>query len=374
MVRKALVGNLLINDGETEILKFNLVEEKLSPDNINILNNLKQRYDLSKFRFNINIDGFPKLALFSTRHDRESVQHFLGLLKFYTNQAQENEVEEIIKNEIKFCYLQDNLENSLFCTKIDLIYLRVHDEIQKWWKKTPSASYLTETCTYYKQAERELKKHHLINFINFLFKKELKYMPIEFNSETIRSLSLDEFLKSHKKVLVIHSDDINFSSRKVIQHFENIVSLHDIICMHLDSPLIKTSLDSLKHEIKHATNPVLILTVQDRNNITKHCKTMEQFVTLFNGQIIIIADSDFRWDIMTMSKEIPDILKDSKNNFIDFSCKTRNIILKSKVIFQGVDVTIDTVFNNASLNLFSSQLLQQIIYNRCIELGQSLNN
>lgn len=369
-----LVGNLLINDGETEILKFNLVEEKLSPDNINILNNLKQRYDLSKFRFDINIDGFPKLALFSTGHDRESVQHFLGLLKFYTNQAQEIEVEEIIKNEMQFCYLQDNLENSLFRTKIDLIYLRVHDEIQKWWKKTPSASYLTETCTYYKQAERELKKHHLINFINFLFKKELKYMPIEFNSETISSLSLDEFLKSHKKVLVIHSDDINFSSRKVIQHFENIVSLHDIICMHLDSPLIKTSLDSLKHEIKHATNPVLILTVQDRNNITKHCKTMEQFVTLFNGQIIIIADSDFRWDIMTMSKEIPDILKDSKNNFIDFSCKTRNIILKSKVIFQGVDVTIDTVFNNASLNLFSSQLLQQIIYNRCIELGQSLNN
>ncbi|CAB3230646.1 unnamed protein product [Arctia plantaginis] len=369
-----LVGNLLINDGETEILKFNLVEESLSTDNINILRYLKKHYNLSKFRFNINIDGFPKPTLFSTNHDRELVRHFLGALKFYANQAQENEVEEIIKNEIKVCYLPHNLQNSLFLAKNDLIYLKVHDEIQKWWKKTPSASYLTETCTYYKQAEQEILKTHLINFINFIFKKELQHMCIEFDSEAISSLPLDGFLKNQEKVLIILSDEIHFSSRKVIQYFDNIIAPHDCICIHLDSMLIKSSLDTLQHEIQLATNPVLILTTQDHNDITNHCKTMEKFITLFNGQIIIIADSRFEQNLIAIFNVVPDIYKDSKNNFNDLSCNIRNTILESKVIFQGVDVTVDTVFDNASLNVFSPQLLQQIIYNKSIELGQSLNN
>ncbi|XP_075980750.1 uncharacterized protein LOC142979605 [Anticarsia gemmatalis] len=216
-----LVGNLLVYDDETGTLKFNTNEESLSTDNIRLLRRLTDKYDLSRFRFDININTFPKLSLYNKEHDRELVKEFLGKLTFYTNQATEDEVETIIKTEIQNISNDDTFNDSLVRYQSEAIFLKVHDKVQKWWKQRDSAPYLTKDCQFYQQAEREILGSPLLNVVHFMNIEKNKIL--EFESDVIKnlfemqcnSLGFDWFLKSDKRTIIVISNHIDWSVKKI---------------------------------------------------------------------------------------------------------------------------------------------------------------
>ncbi|CAB3230651.1 unnamed protein product [Arctia plantaginis] len=369
-----LVGNLLINDHLTKALKFNLSEESLSADNIKILSQLKEQHDLSKFRFDINIYELPKLTLYSIEHDKILIRDFLSKLKFYTNQAKEDEVENVIKNEIKFYHLQQIYPDSLLHIKSDLIYLTFHDKVQRWWKQPHSAFYLTENCQFYKQAEQYVLSSPLIKVINYIYRKELENIFLQFDFEAIKTLQLDEFLKSDEKVLVIITDETNFSSIKLIQYFDSIQKSNDCIFIDLDSMIAQKSLETLKHDIKLSASSVLVVTSQEQSDIDRLHDKVKQIIELFKGKIILIMSSRLENDLKIMFYD-KKIQKDNKNTFKNLSSDIRKIIQdERKVTFQGVEVTVNKVFNDTILDNLSPELLRKLMCNKNIEIGKSLTN
>lgn len=372
-----LIGNLLINDpsnqNERTKLMFNLNEERLSIDSIKILKQLEKGHILNKFRFDINIYELPKLTLCDIDHDKKLIKDFLDKLKFYTNQAKEDEVENVIKKKIKTYHIQQTSPDSLQ-HKSDLIYLMFHDKVQGWWKQPHSASYLTKACQFYKQAEQYVISSPLVNVMNYIYRKEMENVLVQFDKEAIKTLHLDEFLNSDDKVMVIFSDETNFSSIKLIQYFDSIQNCNDCIFIDLDSMISKNSFETLKHEIEISTSSVLAVTSQEQSDINCLFDKVKQIVQLFKGKTILITCSILENYLRIMFND-KKIIKDNKNTFKSLSSEICRIIQdERKVTFQGVEVTVSKVFDDTVLDLLSPELLRKLMCNQTIVIGKSLSN
>lgn len=176
------VGNLLILDADTKKLKFDLNNEALPKNAACFLEKLKAYdKDLSKFRIVVNFAGFPKLSLEADTYDTCQATDFLNMLWFYSNQAQEDGVELILKKEINKYYENKISHNSSISENpSDFIYLRSHDDMQRWIQ-TIESPYLSRFTDIFKRAQSVDIYNLLLSFINHLFISKIYSVDLKFN-------------------------------------------------------------------------------------------------------------------------------------------------------------------------------------------------
>lgn len=140
------VGNLLILSEDDASLMFNLNSETLGINAKSLLLLLNNKVkDLETYRFQIDLEGFPKLSLTINTKDRVLAKEFFSSLWFYTNQAKEHEIESLSKEILEnYCITSDYAsERTATNVQYEAIYFKIHDEVQKWWMSDDQSYYLT---------------------------------------------------------------------------------------------------------------------------------------------------------------------------------------------------------------------------------------
>ncbi|KAJ8704071.1 hypothetical protein PYW07_013365 [Mythimna separata] len=146
------IGNLIVFDDNCKLFKFCEDCETLERVAKRFHKLLKSKIpNLENYRLDMRVKVFPKLSLDRTDYDELIVKDFFSKLMFYTSQGDENDVEKKIIEEIeKHEAKQAKLNNPK--KKSEAIFLRYHDEIQKWWMVPKEGEYLTRESDLYTKA------------------------------------------------------------------------------------------------------------------------------------------------------------------------------------------------------------------------------
>ncbi|KAJ8705758.1 hypothetical protein PYW08_012804 [Mythimna loreyi] len=161
------VGNLIVYDDNCNLFKF--CEDCQSLDKVakrfhKLLKSKLQNFE--NCRFDLRAKVFPKLSLDRSEYDELIVKDFFSKLMFYTSQGDENDVEKKIIDEIeKHQAKQAKLNNPK--KKSEAIFLRYHDEIQKWWMVPKEGEYLTKDSDLYLKAVESTSVVNMMPEIKF---------------------------------------------------------------------------------------------------------------------------------------------------------------------------------------------------------------
>ncbi|KAJ8705760.1 hypothetical protein PYW08_012806 [Mythimna loreyi] len=171
------VGNLIVYDDNCNLFKF--CEDCESLDKVakrfhKLLKSKIQHFE--NCRFDIRAKVFPKLSLDRSEYDELIVKDFFSKLMFYTSQGDENDVEEKIIDEIKRHQAkQVQLNNPI--KKSEAIFLRYHDEIQKWWMVPKEGEYLTKDSDLYMKAVDSTSAFNMMTALNLIrFSQRVVYV------------------------------------------------------------------------------------------------------------------------------------------------------------------------------------------------------
>uniref|UniRef100_A0A2A4JSJ0 Uncharacterized protein n=1 Tax=Heliothis virescens TaxID=7102 RepID=A0A2A4JSJ0_HELVI len=374
---KALVGNLLIFDEDSKLLKFDITVENLSPVNIEILHRLQNKFgDLSGYRFDINIEDFPKLTLAYNKHTIQTLKEFLDRLTFYTNQPKEDEVENILKKEIDKLFSTKHSPNeSLFRIKCDTIYLKVHDQVQKWWKQTQQAPYLTKSCKFFEDAGKDILDIPMLTFLNAVYLENIKNVQALFKQEAVDSLKLTEFFRSGKRILHIISEGTDFSSFKVIQYYENTSFRQNHLMIDLDFVMLKNYFEVFQSELKTSNIWLLTIVSQECEDVNKFINQISIISKQFRGVLIIISPKTFTVNMNGVLAEDIFHVQDIGHTCRDLDTVYRDLVFANrKFVFQGEEVKVKEIIDDESQYFIKTNVLRQMIRNDRIEIGQALTN
>lgn len=199
---ESALGNLLVLDPDSKMLKFDSNNEALADNAALFLKVLKEdRYkplseELNSFRIKINIDEFPKVSFHAEEYDEIQVKDFLNRLWFYADQAKEDEVELILKVEINRYYSSIGRNCSAYFGSLpELVFLSLHDDMQKWWMQTSESPYLTRASELFERAKDSEISNLLETVINFMFISNTSSVDIKFKQ---RVSSYFKFVKMHQ--------------------------------------------------------------------------------------------------------------------------------------------------------------------------------
>nr|XP_021186034.2 uncharacterized protein LOC110373177 isoform X2 [Helicoverpa armigera] len=374
---KCLVGNLLIFDEDTKLLKFDVTAQNLSPDNVKILDRLRNWFgDLSGYRFDIYIEDFPRLTLDHNEHMIQLLKDFFNRLTFYTNQPKEDEVENILKKEIDKLFCTKHSPNeSLFSIKCETIYLKVHDQVQKWWQQTQLAPYLTKTCKFYEDAGKDILDIPMLTFLNAVYLENIKSIQVLFKQETVHALKLSEFFRSGKRILHVVSEATDFSSLKVIQYYKNKSFHQKHLVIDLNFVILKNYFEVFKSELNKSNIWLLTIVSQGFEDVNQFMSQIEIISKQFRGLIIIITPKTFRVSIHGLLAEDVLHVEDTGPTCSDLDAVYRDLVFANrKFVFQGEEVKVKDLIDDESIHFIKTDILRQIIRNDRIEIGQSLTN
>ncbi|XP_063895110.1 uncharacterized protein LOC110373177 isoform X1 [Helicoverpa armigera] len=372
-----LIGNLLIFDNVSKLLKFNLDESSLSEDNVKLLELLKDRlYNLSQLRFDFKTNRLPKLTLSEKESDGKVVQTFLDKLKFYTNQGKEDEVENIVKMEIdKYCNIKQHQNETLFRIKCDAIFLKVHDKIQKWWKRSVRAPYLTATCKFYREAQKDILDSPLLSFLNVIYRESMKNILARFVPVTIDSLNIGNFLTRDERIMFIFSNEISFSCIKLIQYFDEKDFEENCLFIDLDFVITENYFEIVQSELKKSKLEVLVVVFQNGATEAKIADKIKVLSHIFNGKIMVVTKTNLKGNLESvLSENIVEEI-DTNNSLNDLIGEYREMILiERKILFQGDEMSLDTLLDSESLHFVKANVLRKIIDKETIGIGKTLTN
>ncbi|CAH1639291.1 unnamed protein product [Spodoptera littoralis] len=373
-----LVGNLLILDEKTMTMKFNLDFTTLSPDNIKLLERLRNEVfvetDLSKYRFDINVHRFARLSLVHEKYDKGLIKDFLNKLIFYTNQATEDKVEDIVKKEIDEFFVGNipRQRDQLFKVKSHAIFLKAHDLVQKWWKISGEAPYLTESCQYFLDAEKDVLNSPLLNVLNFTYIKTVKITmcEIKFKDVITGFFHLNSFLEGTIQIMTIITEEIALTSMKLLQNFkENHYS--DYTFIDLDYIANSNYFANVKVEIKESKIQTLIIVCKSEHIFAE----LNLLIKHFKGKVILICIKDLIPQIDGIPTENIVSKVDLQIGFDDLDDTMCEMLRNERyIIFQGKEVKLGVLFEDQSYQLLNSNVLYKIINNEHTLIGRHFNN
>lgn len=369
-----LVGETLILDDETGWFKFNL--ELLSSDKNNRLlaklkSNVEVVIDLSSFRFEINVQNFPQLSLRNETNKKKKLNDFLKVLQFHTNQAKENELEDILKNEIISLYLREQKNsNSFYQINGDIIYLNYYDRIQKWCRKTDRKYYLTtESRTYYEEAKESVLNSPLLNNSNYIYVNKINSLMLNFDQSAVDDLRLQAFMdRSDALVFNIITQDMILTSVKIKQYFND----NNFLCYFVDLDIESKKVDNevMLTEISDTMMDVIIFNLSEASRNISDCEM--KFIRSYNNKVIVISHS--KKEILKMKIDCLE-QTDERNSLCDFDKNTQERIVQQRnIFFQGSKVPFASLVDGKMYNLVKGDVLQRVMKNDVLEIGKVLTS
>ncbi|KAJ8705759.1 hypothetical protein PYW08_012805 [Mythimna loreyi] len=357
------VGNILVFDETSKLLKFT--------DNCEFLGKLAKTWyetlkteipNLHEYRLDVKVKNFPKLFFERGEYDLSLAKDFYNKLLFYTNQADQSIVEDILRREI-----EDNPCNDIkvFRERSELIFLKYHHEIQNLWM-SKVGSYLTEKSKIYENAVAYALNESLISVLNKMYK--IKNVDYRCNEKVGYQLKLhDQIL-----VTIIATECCVLTVAKVKQSLGNkdhvVLDLETIFKLPLKSyhTLCKELIDTTKQK-------VFVVVCNTFKDSSDSCKRLGTIGLALEGKQIIIVTKKTLVDILTQYfPQASNVLND-KIVVTDLSVESqKKLLANSEIIFQGVNLSLQTILDDESVKLIEDDIFNKLINNETLIVGKAV--
>lgn len=369
------VGTLLVYDETTKKLRFNT--NTYLPLNARLfLEKLKtvipEGENLADYRLDIKLKSFPRTS-FSDVEDDKLAKQFLSRLWFYTNEAKEDAVEAILKKELdKYYNACRGKDHFVFRIHSDAIYLKFHDEIQKWWMLSSDAPYLTNESELLDAAKKDVIDSPLVTVLNHMYINKIKKTGVEFGDKTVTALNLDRY--QNGIVNIITQANI-LSGIKIKQYYENCKN-YAFISFDYVLGLPINDYNTMLAELRDTKLDTLIIMYELRKTMMGLSEKLKLIINKFNGnKIIIVTKPTLANEIRLHYPNNYHAVLDETNNLVNFTEKYENKFLQdTEVIFQGEKTNLNTIIDKKSKALLNAKILRRMINKEKIELGNIVAN
>ncbi|XP_062532693.1 uncharacterized protein LOC134201572 [Bombyx mori] len=358
-----LVGNLLILDTATNMLKIN--NENLPITARKILKELKKakgrNFDFSKYRFDIDVRNFPKFSMMHRAHDVKFVKTYLDKLTFYCHQAQDTDLNRLVKYELKDLYTGNN---EYFRIKIDILFQNFHHRIQKWWRRLNRMPYYTKSKTnkLLEKCKTSILENPLMSLANYLYINSLEKYSIKFNSNAINSLKYIDFTKNY----FISTNSTSFTSIKLLQYLKENHS-GSYIFLDLIYLMTENYYECIVENVTESNLDLLICVIKKTGN-EQILQGIEQLLTKFKGKVIVISNLDSHF-----SRPCADFIEteDNRNQMSDIeSCE--EISQDTNICFQGQQIPLEKLLGK-NIDYISVGILKKILNKEIIDVGEKIS-
>ncbi|CAB3232001.1 unnamed protein product [Arctia plantaginis] len=382
------VGNLLVYDQTTNLLKLtdNLTSQQTGAKLV--LDKLKTNLNnWHEYRFEIKANvPFPKLSFDS----RDTAKEILCRVVIYAQQSNHKGVQELLRNKIQEYHSTTNPDD--IQVDPDLMFQSYRNEILKWWLLSEKGPYLTKDSDIYQRAIKNIVIEPRITSLQITFYMT-KMKNIEYTIDSLQSLNplLENTDENGKNKLdltsVVVTDVTTLTAIKVIQYLRK-VELNNYVVLDLES-IVKLSIDDfyeMKTELKNTKKILIILCnvlLKDNTFSDKYVEDVsklveqKQKIIVVNQEYVDVMKKLFISDIkLEENIEKPDTkIIYEKNKLIDLNKESQKIITENcKILFEGQLINLDLFIDDVSVAFIEGNVLNKIIQNEPIEIGESLND
>ncbi|KAL0880367.1 hypothetical protein ABMA27_002806 [Loxostege sticticalis] len=376
-----LVGNLLVIDNETGMFQLNQNEDSLRENSRLLLEKIKTQFKnqfgdesiVNQYRFDIDINNFPKLCFDCDEHEKYRVKDYLSKLWFLTNQCQQKEIQDIVKMEIKFQYRQES-KNRLLPIQSDAIFLKFHEKIQEWWMTKSKAKYLTTTCDFYENSKKEIIDSPILTVLNLVTINNIrKNLNIKFKGSTIQKLGLQSFLSDfNSNILNIVTTESFITMVKLTQYFEN---KENTCFLDFEYILENGYFEMMKKELQTTLLEKIIINQKKQDHTQQLCKLIADMIgnDSKKKKIIVVTEKNIAETMKSRFNVACDSQDDDKCDLTDIS-DSSTASQNWTLIFQGQEVQFGRVIEEDSKRLVNSHILTKLINNDTVEIGKPLAN
>ncbi|KAJ8704160.1 hypothetical protein PYW07_013454 [Mythimna separata] len=356
------IGNMFVLDDETKLMKITNNWESLGDLAKALYKNLEEIHDLHELRFRFKENKFPKLSFDCSEYEATLARDFLSKLIFYSQQADEKDVEQIIKDKIEE-YLADH--PNYFQAKTDAIFLKYHDKIQKWWMEPKQASYLTKDSDIFEDAINHIIKDPLLSSINMTSMSKIKpVIDYTFTEDAVSSWNLLEDANT-----VIITENSSLTVVKVLQKLQDkdyaLLDLQYIVNLPMNEQNV------LCRELKNADSlKIYIFVCDEMKNTRDEIKTLKNIAKVLPTEKTVLVTNST--SVQTLREYFPtaDSSVHDEHSLTDMSGESQKSILETRVMFQNVEVRMDLIVDDKSKAFVKGDILKKIIHNDIIQLGK----
>ncbi|KAJ8704170.1 hypothetical protein PYW07_013464 [Mythimna separata] len=358
------IGNMFVLDDETKLMKITNNWESLGDLAKALYKNLEEIHDLHELRFRFKENKFPKLSFDCSEYEATQARDFLSKLIFYSKQADEKDVEQIIKGKIEE-YQADH--PNYFQAKTDAMFLKYHDKIQKWWMEPKQATYLTKDSDIFEDAINHIIKDPLLSSINMTCMSKIKpVIDYTFTEDAVSSWNLLE----HANTVII-TENSSLTVVKVLQQLKDkdyaLLDLQYIVNLPMNEQNV------LCRELKNADSShtkIYIFVCDEMQNTRDEIKTLKNIAKVLPTEKTVLVTNST--SVQTLREYFPtaDSSVHDEHSLTDMSGQSQKSILETRVMFQNVEVRMDLIVDDKSKAFVKGDILKKIIHNDIIQLGK----
>ncbi|XP_065208165.1 uncharacterized protein LOC135836988 [Planococcus citri] len=349
--------------------------EKLKPINVEFPELTEYTFHIPKYYREKTCEErqlYSKDSMPNDHIDEADINDFLDKLVFSVNQPNEIQIGKIIGKDLDEHFKL--IDSELLADKLQKDMLD--------WMKDKKGRFLTNEKgnEFFEQISQKMSTLVLIG-PTLLCLAKMEQFQLSFQIELI-SEKLRHFLDSKSKQIfnLINSHQTIFGSMKVFQILKNIyqkddsyifTSLQNVLFIedHVEKAFTSETCDLLviecKAEKKMKSQDQLYAKLAKILNAYKNKKVV--LITLENDTFAQKFKNDF-----SRNKRYKE-MKDLKNNLTDLTGRSQNnILMQTKVVFQGNEVNLGSVLDKKSTHMLSGDVLSMIINNETIQISKSL--
>ncbi|XP_039432348.1 uncharacterized protein LOC120415041 [Culex pipiens pallens] len=270
------------------------------------------------------------------------VLDFFTKLQFYPEQATENELDEIIKRDIR----AKNYESE------NLIYSKTLQAVENWWKQTGQVQYQTKNSKIFEMACSEVK----IEKIQTVSMNKVKSNVVSFRNETVNNPKLvtmfQKVAESDIFFVNVISNTPELSCVKIIQYFQLLGNNFKFVVV--DSAEVTHTL-KIFSESQAQCLSIIYLPIVD--------KRILQALRLKIKQLIVITAHEIAKTVASIT--------DETTNLAELSTVCQENLLESKVAFQGSLVALGLLLDKAPRTLVDAETLQKLVNGEKLVISKS---
>ncbi|XP_026725535.1 uncharacterized protein LOC113492293 [Trichoplusia ni] len=361
-----LVGNLLVQDEDTKLLKFTDNSETLGELSKRLFNKLQNnKHDLRQYRFIVKAKRFPKLTFDSSEHDRRLVEDFLNRLLYFTSQADETRVGDILRGDI-----EDNICRRVnnFRVTSDALFLTFHDEIQTWWMAA-EGDYLTKKSKKYEIASKKIVSKPLMTVLGMMHQTKLgNNIECSFKDKVISALKL-----TSGAVVVTNSADLTVA--KMIQRYKS--QEHVVLDLAYMLNLQANEYNTLCEELRDTDESKVLVVVcnhkPSHRNWSSRLRNIAEAVR--NKFTVVVTNRDLVPFIREYFGNMSDVIDDGVVNLADLTAESQKSVLKNATaVFQGQEVRLELILDEESMRYVKGEVLNKVINNEVITVSKLVSS
>ena len=318
------IGNIFVLDYDTELIKITVNYESLGPLAQKLYEKLRGEINnLHEYTFCFNVDKFPVLSFDRKSYAEKTAGDFLNKLIVYYNQADETNVEEILKSEIED---MQRHQPKYLQAKTDAIVLKLQNLL------------IQEGLDLGFSIE-DIISEPLINLISEPYMNKVKQYDYPFTEDAVRLLNLPD----QRSSTIVLTEVCILTVVKVLQHLKRAGDHNVVLDLEYIDSLPANDGHALRAELRNADKGTVLILVCDKMIYSRRQrKTVEKMADAVRNKTIIVVTHPKSFEILhDYFQGIDIILQDKKLSLIDLNIESQNrLINTATAVFPGVEIKL----------------------------------